>query len=92
MAKISTACLEEAFSALRNFSKKELQQYARDVFVRAKDHDPLQGADAIERAQKEINEEKLKEFFNARIAQVQAGITKLALARIFWILPFPGVN
>jgi hypothetical protein len=65
MAKINKDCLNEALAALKTFSKRELQEYARAVFAKAKEYDPLQGADAMDKAEKEINEEKLKEFFTS---------------------------
>src|SRR5215212_2092093 len=35
---------------------------------------------------------KLKEFFDARLVQIQTRIAKLSLAGIVWILPFPRVD
>ena len=65
MSKISEDCLKEAFDALKYFTKEELSDYVRDVFIRAKDFDPLQGARSLDQAAKEINDEKLKSFFSA---------------------------
>lgn len=63
MAKISQECIEEAFKALKNFTKEELEDYVQDVFLRAKSYDNLQNMRAFDRAMKEINDEKLKSFF-----------------------------
>src|ERR1041385_3736714 len=35
---------------------------------------------------------KLKELFDARLAQIQTGIAKLSLAGVVWIFPFPRVH
>lgn len=64
MAKISPACIEEAFRALKNFTKEELEEYVRDVFIRAKSYDDLQNMRAFNKAIKEINNEKLQSYFN----------------------------
>lgn len=63
MAKISKECTQEALTALKNFTKEDLEDYVHDVFMRAKSLDTLQGAKAIAKATKEINDERLKEYF-----------------------------
>lgn len=64
MAKVSEDCIKEAFDALKHFDKKELEQYVRDVFVRAKEIDPLQGARAMDQATKEVNDLAAKSLFS----------------------------
>lgn len=64
MAKISEDCIKEAFDALKHFTKGELNDYVRSVFLRAKEYDPLQGTRAMDRAAKEVNEEMLKNYFS----------------------------
>ena len=63
MAKVSKECIDEALAALRNFSRDELEEYARDVFIRAKSFDNLQNARAFDRAIKEINDERARSYF-----------------------------
>jgi hypothetical protein len=63
VAKISQDCIKEAFDALKHFSKDDLEDYVRSVFIRAKEIDPLQGARSMDAAAKEINEQALKNFF-----------------------------
>ena len=63
MAKASKECIEEAFKALKNFSKDELEDYVHDVFLRARSYDNLQNMRAFDRAMKEINDERLKSYF-----------------------------
>lgn len=63
MAKINPGCIEEAFNALKNFSKEDLEDYTRDVFLRAQSYDGLQNARAFDQAIKEINDERLKSYF-----------------------------
>lgn len=63
VAKASKECIDEAFSALKNFSREELDDYVQDVFLRAKSYDSLQNMRAFDRAMKEINDERMKSFF-----------------------------
>gem|GEM_PF-1421435 len=63
VARISQDCIEEALKALKNFSKDELEEYVQDVFLRAKSYDNLQNMRAFDQAMKEINDERLKSFF-----------------------------
>jgi hypothetical protein len=64
MPKISKECIEEAFKALKNFPKEELEDYVRDVFTRAKSYDDVQNIRAFDRAIKEINDERMKSYFS----------------------------
>ena len=64
MPKIKKECLKEAFDALKNFSKEELEEYANRVIIKAEGYDPLRGPEAIDRATQEVNDEKLKSYFN----------------------------
>jgi hypothetical protein len=63
MAKVSAECLEGALTALKNFTKDELQEYVHDVFRRAREMDNLSNSRAFESAMKEVNNERLKSFF-----------------------------
>ena len=63
MSKVSKECLDGALTALRNFTKEELEEYVHDVFGRARQYDNLMNMRAFDRAMKEINDERLKSFF-----------------------------
>lgn len=63
MAKVSKGCIDEALGVLKNFNSDELKQYVHDVFQRARDYDNVSSARAFERATREINDERLKSFF-----------------------------
>lgn len=63
MAKINQECIEEAFKALKNFTKEELEDYVQDVFLKAKSYDTLQNMRAFDQAIKDINNERLQSFF-----------------------------
>lgn len=65
MASISKDCIKEAMDNLRNFDQDELEQYVRDVFIRAKSYDNLRGSRAMERAIKEVNDEQYKSLFES---------------------------
>ena len=60
MAKISQECIDAAFEALKTFTRPELEQYVRDVFVRAKQYTDVDNMKAFDRAMKEINDERLE--------------------------------
>jgi hypothetical protein len=64
MAKINQECIEAAFNALKNFTKEELDDYVKDVFTRARSYDNLQNMRAFDQAMKEINDERLKSYFD----------------------------
>jgi hypothetical protein len=64
VAKASKECIDEAFSALKNFTREELDDYVQDVFTRARSYDNLQNMRAFDRAMKEINDERLKSYFD----------------------------
>ena len=64
MPNIKKECLKDAFDALKNFSKEELEEYANRVIIKAEGYDPLRGPEAIDRATQEVNDEKLKSYFN----------------------------
>jgi hypothetical protein len=59
----TSECIKEAFEALKFFSKEELEEYVQDVFERAKSIDNLKNAKALDKAIKEVNEEKFKSLF-----------------------------
>lgn len=63
MPKMSAGCIDEAYKALKNFTREELEEYAQDVFLRAKSYDNLQNARAFDQAIKDINNERLQSFF-----------------------------
>jgi hypothetical protein len=63
--KISKECMDEALTALKDFSKEELKQYAFDVFDKAKKYTNMSNMRAFEEAMKEINDERLKSYFES---------------------------
>lgn len=63
MANISKECIEEAYKALKNFNREDLEEYVQDVFLRAKSFDNLQNVRAFDRAIKEINDEYNQSYF-----------------------------
>lgn len=63
MPKISQECIEEAFKALKHFDRDELENYLKDVFLKAKEYESLTGQAAIERSMKEVNREEMELFF-----------------------------
>lgn len=63
MAKVSKECLDSALEVLKFFSKDELQEYVHDVFSRARKLDNVKNMKAFDAAMKEINDERLRSFF-----------------------------
>jgi len=63
MANIDKDCIDEALRGLIHFSKDDLQDYARDVFVKAKSYDNLQNAQAFDKAIKEINDAHTQSYW-----------------------------
>ncbi len=63
MSEISEGCIDEAFNALKNFSKEDLERYVRDVFARAKTYKDLDNSRAFDKAIEETNSDKLKSLF-----------------------------
>lgn len=64
-SKVSKECIDTAAEALALFTDSELSQYVRDVYTRAKSYDDgTTGMAAIDRAQKEINDETLRSLFD----------------------------
>jgi len=63
VAKISQECIDAAFEALKTFTRPELEDYVRDVFVRAKEYGDVGNMKAFEKAMKEINDERLQSYF-----------------------------
>lgn len=56
-------CIEEAYKALKNFDRQDLEDYVQDVFTRARSYDNLQNVRAFDRAIKEINDEYNQSYF-----------------------------
>lgn len=63
MPKISEGCIDEAFDALKNFSREDLEEYAQDVLVRASKYGDVKNIKAINRAIEEINNETAQTLF-----------------------------
>lgn len=63
MAKVSKECLDEALTALKNFSRDDLESYVHEVFARARKMDNVKNAKAFDQAMKEINNETGRAFF-----------------------------
>lgn len=63
MAKVSKECLDEALTALKSFSREDLEDYVHEVFARARKLDNVKNARAFEQAMKEINDEQSRSFF-----------------------------
>jgi hypothetical protein len=63
--KISKDCMDEALTALKDFSKEELKQYAFDVFEKAEKFTNMSNMRAFDEAMKEINDERLKSYFES---------------------------
>lgn len=63
MAKVSKECTDAALEALRSFTREELEEYVHDVFSRAREMGNVKNAKAFDAAMKEINDERLKSFF-----------------------------
>lgn len=92
MPKVSKECLDGAIKALTSFTKEELEEYVHDVFNRARKYDNVKNAKAFDRAMKEINDERLRSFFedasikanntfkfNEEVKKVQSGIDMRSL-------------
>ena len=58
-------CIDEALAALKNFSAEELREYAGDVFEKAKGYQNVSNAAAFEKAMQEINNDRLKAYFES---------------------------
>src|ERR1700733_13459751 len=63
--RISKDCLDEALTALKDFSKEELKEYAFNVFEKAKQYTNMSNMRAFEEAMNEINDERLKSYFES---------------------------
>jgi hypothetical protein len=63
--KISKDCIDEALRALKDFSADELKEYVNDVFEKAKSYKNMSNARAFDAAMKEINDERLKSYFES---------------------------
>ncbi len=74
--KISKECLGEALTALKDFSSEELKQYAHDVFQKAKEYPNVSNAAAFEKAMKEINDGRLKSYFESTMTAAN-NVTKI---------------
>ena len=62
-SKVSRECLDAAAEALSLFTDSELNQYVVDVLRKAKSYEDLHGMAAIDKAQKEINDEAMKSLY-----------------------------
>lgn len=56
-------CIREAIQGLRSFTHEELEDYVRDVFNRARSFGEASNMRNMDRAIKEINDEKMKSLF-----------------------------
>lgn len=65
MASPSKECIEEAFKALKNFNRQDLEDYVQDVFERARSFDDVKNVRAFDRAIKEINDQYNQSYFES---------------------------
>jgi hypothetical protein len=81
--KISKECMDEALTALKDFSKEELKQYTFDVFEKAKKFKNMSNMRAFDEAMKEINNDRMKSYFeSAMTAANNARKIEAAASRI----------
>ena len=62
---IDKECIDEAIRALKGFSDTELKDYAKDVMAKAKTYKNMSNASAFQKAMNEINDERLREYFES---------------------------
>lgn len=60
---ISQGCLDEALTALKDFTADDLKDYVRSVFDKVRSYDKTFGEPALQKAIKEVNNEHLQNLF-----------------------------
>jgi hypothetical protein len=64
MAKLSKECVDEALKALINFKREDLEDYLKEIFVKAGGLENLNNARAYDAAIKDINKEYMQQYLN----------------------------